>query len=200
MCQRFRSSGLFDKKLKFVVCSEYLSPTSQTHAEYNAFSHTRNTQQGSAREGGSSVGPRVDLPLHCYLLLRHKGAPWRATSGRKARRRMSQLELHREEDPRLSSMTTLSSMNTIYATGSLFSNRPPCSPFFASRSCHIHRDLSGLLCSASSFSFSISQLFFFTGKIKGDAPQALQIDYGAEHLLHDSWGSAWWRCEREGAC
>lgn len=74
------------------------------------------------------VGPRVDLPLHCYLLLRHKGAPWWAASGRKARRRMSQLELRREEDPRLSPMTTLSSMNTIYATGSLFSNRPPPGP------------------------------------------------------------------------
>lgn len=89
-------------------------------------------------EGGRGVGLRVDLPLHCYLLLRHKGAPWRAASGRKARRRMSQLELHREEDPRLSPMTTLSSMNTIYATGSLFSNRPPWSLFFASRSRHIH--------------------------------------------------------------
>lgn len=41
---------------------------------------------------------------------------------------MSRLELHREEDPRLSPMTTLSSMNTIYATGSLFSNRPPHGP------------------------------------------------------------------------
>lgn len=38
---------------------------------------------------------------------------------------MSQLLLLRGEDSRLSSMTTLSSMNTIYATGSLFSNGPP---------------------------------------------------------------------------
>lgn len=97
----------------------------QTHMHNITLSLERNAQQGSAGEGGSCVGPRVDLPLHCYLLLRHKGAPWRAASGRKARRRMSRLELHREEDPRLSPMTTLSSMNTIYATGSLFSNRPP---------------------------------------------------------------------------
>lgn len=88
----------------------------------------RNTQQGSAGEGGSRVGPRVDLPLHCYLLLGHKRAPWRAASGRKARRRMNQLEPHREEEPHLSPMTILSSMNTIYATGSLFSNRPPYGP------------------------------------------------------------------------
>lgn len=38
---------------------------------------------------------------------------------------MSQLGQHREEVSCLSPMTTLSSMNTIYATGSLFSNRPP---------------------------------------------------------------------------
>lgn len=38
---------------------------------------------------------------------------------------MSQLHLLRGEDSRLSSMTTLSSMNTIYATGSLFSDGPP---------------------------------------------------------------------------
>lgn len=100
----------------------------QTHMHNITLSLERNAQQGSAGEGGSCVGPRVDLPLHCYLLLRHKGAPWRAASGRKARRRMSRLELHREEDPRLSPMTTLSSMNTIYATGSLFSNRPPRLP------------------------------------------------------------------------
>lgn len=131
--------------------------TSHTHAQYYAFTlAVRNTQQGSMGEGGSCAGPRVDLPLHSYLLLGHKGAPWRAASGRKARRRMSQLELHREEDSRLSPMTTLSSMNTIYAAGSLFSNRPPQSLFFASRSCHIHRDPSCLLCSASSFSFSPS--------------------------------------------
>lgn len=97
----------------------------QTHMHNITLSLERSTQQGSVGEGGSCVGLRVDLPLHCYLLLWHKGAPWRAASGRKARRRMSQLELHREEDSRLSPMTTLSSMNTIYATGSLFSNRPP---------------------------------------------------------------------------
>lgn len=143
-----------------MVWSEFLSRTSHTHAQYYAFTlAVRNTQQGSMGEGGSCAGPRVDLPLHSYLLLGHKGAPWRAASGRKARRRMSQLELHREEDSHLSPMTTLSSMNTIYAAGSLFSNRPPQSLFFASRSCHIHRDPSCLLCSASSFSFPPS-LFF----------------------------------------
>lgn len=42
-----------------------------------------------------------------------------------ASQRMSQLQLSREEDPHLSSMTTLSSMNTVYATGSLSSNRTP---------------------------------------------------------------------------
>lgn len=113
----------------------------------------RNAQRGSLGEGGSCVGPRVDLPVHCYLLLRHKGAPWRGASGRKARRRMSQLKLNREEDPRLFPMTTLSSMNTIYATGSLFSNRTPSpwSLFFTSHTCHIHRDPPCLLWSASSF-------------------------------------------------
>lgn len=30
---------------------------------------------GQLGEGGSCVGPRVDLPVHRYLLLRHKGAP-----------------------------------------------------------------------------------------------------------------------------
>lgn len=96
------------------------------HTQYYTFTFAqRNTQQGSVGEGGSCAGLRADLPLRCYLLLRHKGAPRQSTWGRKARQRMSQLELHREEDPRLSSMTTLSSMNTIYATGSLFSNRPP---------------------------------------------------------------------------
>lgn len=66
---------------------------------------------------------------------------------------MSQLELNREEDPRLFPMTTLSSMNTIYATGSLFSNRTPSpwSLFFTSHSHHIHRDPPCLLWSASSF-------------------------------------------------
>lgn len=78
--------------------------------------------------GGRCAGPRVDLPLHCYLLLRHKGTPGRAAPGRKARQRMSQLKLHREEEAHLSSMTTLSPMNTIYATGSLFSNPPPLVP------------------------------------------------------------------------
>lgn len=190
MCQSFSSSGLFGKRLRFVVCSEFLSPTSHTHAEYYVFSHTRNTQQGSAREGGSSVGPRVDLPLHCYLLLRHKGAPWRATSGRKARRRMSQLELHREEDPRLSSMTTLSSMNTIYATGSLFSNRPPPVPPSSPRVlATFGRDLSGLLCSASSFSFSMSH-FFLQAKSREMLPKhcklimALNIYYMTVGGLH----------------
>lgn len=38
---------------------------------------------------------------------------------------MSQLRLLGGEDSRRSSMTTLSSMNTIYAAGSLFSHRPP---------------------------------------------------------------------------
>lgn len=140
-------------------------PLRHTHMHSITLSLThRNTQQGSVGEGGSCVGPRIDLPLHCYLLLRHKGAPWRAVSGRKARRRMSQLKLHREEDPRLSSMTTLSSMNTIYTTGSLFSNRPPCYLFFASRSCHIHRDLSYFRCSASSFSLSLSLRVFLKAK------------------------------------
>lgn len=108
---------------------------------------------GQLGEGGSYVGPRVDLPVHRYLLLRHNGAPWRVASGRKARRRMSQLELHREEDLRLFPMTTLSSMNTIYATGSPLSNRSlsPRSPFFTSRSRHIHRDPPCPLWSASSF-------------------------------------------------
>lgn len=137
------------------------------------------------------VGPRVDLPLHCYLLLRHKGAPWWAASGRKARRRMSQLELRREEDPRLSPMTTLSSMNTIYATGSLFSNRPPPrSLFFASRSRHIHREPSCLLCSASSFSFSLSPFFFLQTKSREMLPKhcklimALNIYYMMVGGLH----------------
>lgn len=86
----------------FVNCSEFLSLTSHTHAQYYAFTlANRNTQQGSARKGGSCVGPKVDLPLHCYLLLGHKGAPWRAASGRKASLRMSQLQLHIEEDPRI---------------------------------------------------------------------------------------------------
>lgn len=139
-----------------MVCCEFLSRTSHTHAQYYAFTLAqRNTQRGSVGEGGSCVGLRVDLPVYCYLLVRHKEAPWWAASGRKARRRMSQFELHREEDPRLSPMTTLSSMNTIYATGSLFSNRPPRSLFFALHSRHIHKDPSCLLCSASSFSFSL---------------------------------------------
>lgn len=90
--------------------------------------HKKSTQQGLVGVGGRCAGPRVDLPLHCYLLLRHKGTPGRAAPGRKARQRMSQLKLHREEEPHLSSMTTLSPMNTIYATGSLFSNRPPLVP------------------------------------------------------------------------
>lgn len=62
---------------------------------------------------------------------------------------MSQLQLRREEGPRLSSMTTPSSMNTSYTTGSLFSNRPPPSLL---RSNHSPRNLSCLLCSVSSFS------------------------------------------------
>lgn len=123
--------------------------------------HREALSRGQWEQGGSCVGLRVDLPLHRYLLLGHKGAPWRAASGRKARRRMSQLQIHREEDPRLSSMTTLSSMNTIYATGSLFSNRPPCSLFFASRSRRIHRNPSCLLCSASSFSLSLPPFFYW---------------------------------------
>lgn len=85
----------------------------------------RNSQRGSVGEKGSRAGPRVDLPLHGYLLLQHKRAPRRATSGKKARWRMSQRHLLRGEDPCLSSMTTLSSMNTIYAAGSLLSNGPP---------------------------------------------------------------------------
>lgn len=94
--------------------------------QYYTLSFTlRNSQQGSSGEGAFGAGPRFDLPLSCYLLLWHKGTPRRAASDRKARRRMSQPELHREEGPLLSSMTTLSSMNTIYTTGSLFSNRPP---------------------------------------------------------------------------
>lgn len=97
----------------------------QTNTHNILRSLERNTQRGSVGEKGSRAGPRVDLPLHRYLLLQHKRAPRRATSGRKARRRMSQLHLLRGEDCRLSSMTTLSSMNTIYATGSLFSNGPP---------------------------------------------------------------------------
>lgn len=137
------------------VCHKFLSQTSDAHAHYYTFTAEKNAQRGSLGEGGSCVGPRVDLPVHCYLLLRHKGAPWRGASGRKARRRMSQLELNREEDPRLFPMTTLSSMNTIYATGSLFSNRTPSpwSLFFTSHSRHIHRDPPCLLWSASSFYF-----------------------------------------------
>lgn len=73
---------------------------------------------------------------------------------------MSQLELHREEDLRLFPMTTLSSMNTIYATGSPLSNRTPSprSPFFTAHSRHIHRDPSCPLWSASSF---YSSPFFY---------------------------------------
>lgn len=136
-----------------------LSYVTHTHAQSYTFTLAqRNTQQGSVGEGGTCVCLRVDLPLHCYLLLGHKGAPWRAASGRKARRRMSQLELHREEDPRLSSMTTLSSMNTIYATGSLFSNRPPPPLlFFASHSQGPF--LSFVFCRIL-FSRSLSPLFF----------------------------------------
>lgn len=136
----------------------------QTHMHNITLSLERNAQQGSAGEGGSCVGPRVDLPLHCYLLLRHKGALWRAASGRKARRRMSRLELHREEDPRLSPMTTLSSMNTIYATGSVFSNRPPPPPDGASSSPRALATFTGTLlvfCVLILFFLSFPPFFFY---------------------------------------
>lgn len=169
------------------------------HAQYYTFTPAqRNTQQGSVGEGDSCVGLRVDLPLHRYLLLGHKGAPWRAALGRKARRRMSQLQIHREEDPCLSSMTTLSSMNTIYATGSLFSNRPPCS-LFALRSHRIHRNPSCPLCSASSFSLPLL-FFLLQAKSREMLPKhcklimALNIYYMTAGGLHGG------RCEGEGAC
>jgi len=111
---------------KVVVLHDLFPPTSHAPAQYYTFTLAqRKSQQGSVGEGRCGAGPGAYLPLHCYLLLLHKETPWRAASRRKARQRMSQLELRREEDQCLSSMTTLSSMNTIYATGSLFSNRPP---------------------------------------------------------------------------
>lgn len=134
---------------------------SQTHMHNITLSLERSTQQGSVEEGGSCVGLRVDLPLHCYLLLRHKGAPWRAASGRKARRRMSQLELHREEDSRLSPMTTLSSMNTIYATGSLFSNRPPNGPPSSLRTLATFTGTLLVLCVLPHPILSLFSLFFY---------------------------------------
>lgn len=116
------------------VIWEFLSATSHTHAQYYTFTLAqRKSQQGSAGQGDCGAGPGFDLPLHCYLLLQHKGAPWRAALSKKkkkARQRMIQLKLCGEEDPHLSSMGNLSSMNTIYATGSLFSKRPPLLPLF----------------------------------------------------------------------
>lgn len=114
--------------------------------------HSRNTQQGSAGEGGSCVGPRVDLPLHCYLLLGTKGPLG---------------ELRQEEKPggewvspsSTEKKTLVSPPWPLCHPWILFTPRevfslidPPGSLFFASRSHHIHRDPSCLLFSASSFS------------------------------------------------
>lgn len=141
-------------------------------------------------EGGSCVSPRVDLPLHCYLLLGHKGAPWRATTGRKARRRMSRLELHREEDPRLSPMTTLSSMNTIYAMGSLFSNRPPHGPSSSPRTLATFTGTLLVFCVLPHPFLSLFPPFFFTGESREMLPKhcklimALNIYYMMAGGLH----------------
>lgn len=103
---------------------------------------------------------------------------------------MSPLDHHREEDPCLSPMTTLSSMNTIYATGSLFSNRPPGPLFFASRSRDIHRDPSCPLCSVSSFSLSLSLPFILQAISREMLPKhcklimALNIYYMMAGGLH----------------
>lgn len=78
----------------------------------------RKSQQGSAGERGFLV--RAGSRPATSLL--PAASAQRSPS---ASQRMSQLQLRREEDPRLSSMTTLSSMNTVYATGSLSSNRTP---------------------------------------------------------------------------
>lgn len=128
--------------------------------QYHTFPHSeRKSQQGLARERG----------FWC------RAGSWPATSllpavpaqrNPSASQRMSQLKLRREEDPRLSSMSTLSSMNTVYATGSLSSNRttpPPSTTTITPASPHhhryVHRNPSCLPCLVSSFCLSHS--FFY---------------------------------------
>lgn len=86
------------------------------------------------------------------------------------RERVSQLRLLGGEGSRRSSMTTLSSMNTIYAAGSLFSPRPPPHS----------RPPTGL---ALPTTFTGSRLLppssvsaFYLLKQERDAPRASQID------------------------
>lgn len=135
------------------------SPAPQT--QYCTFTTAqRNAQQGSVGEGATCVGPRVDLPLHCYLLFRHKGASWRCVRKKSQPENESTLS-STEKKTLVYPPWPLCHPWILFTPREVFSLMdPPCSLFIAPHPRHIHAVPPCCLCPASSFSLTLS--FFYS--------------------------------------